>query len=305
MWLQRLTTYLLQHRWHALLLTVVSTFIPVIGVVGVLIAAFMTLLEGMVPGFVFMLAATLPYLVSLLGHHTDIPLVIWAAVGVAVSSNVLTWVFAVMLIRQVTWSQLVQIAALFGVLVISVVHLLDPQVADWWGLQLHAYYEQATVIAKSTGAAMLGTPESRLEAISITKLYATGLMTAGLITNAMFQLVVARWWQSTIFTPGSLHRELHQIRLSRLAALLFVVSLVLSYLGNSVVLDIMPVVYVLFGVAGLSLIHFLFGLMKSTTKWFWISALYVTLIIAMPTSMVLLAMIAWLDVWLDIRKRFK
>ena len=56
-----------------------------------------------------------------------------------------------------------------------------------------------------------------------------------------------------IYNPGSLRKELHRIRLSQLAGLLFLISMVFSYLGNSVVLDIMPVLYMLFCAAGLSL----------------------------------------------------
>jgi hypothetical protein len=45
--------------------------------------------------------------------------------------------------------------------------------------------------------------------------------------------------------------------LSTLAGILFLASLVLAYLGNKVVLDVMPIVYGLFAAAGLSLIHYL------------------------------------------------
>ena len=82
-------------------------------------------------------------------------------------------------------------------------------------------------------------------------------------------------------------------------------SLVFSYLGNSVVLDIMPIIYLLFAGAGLSVIHYFFGLMVSPTRWFWIAVLYVTLIIAMPTSIVFVAMVALFDIWLDLRRKLR
>lgn len=307
MWLQRFTNYILNHRWQTIVLVFACTFVPVLGIVGILIATLVTLRKGVLDGAMTTIAATVPYLISfgLTGNQEGaIPLVVWAAVGVAVLSNVLTWVFAVMLRRHTSWSLILQIAALAGVLVISIVHLAYPSVADWWGVQLQAYYNQAQGV---TGLLKTSSPTSdlQLEAINATKQYATGLMVAAVLFNALLQLVAARWWQAIVFSPGGLRRELHGIRLSHLAGALFVVSLVLSYLGNSVVLDIMPVLYMLFGAAGLSLVHYFFGMMRSPTVWFWLTLFYVALIISLPTSVVLIAVLALVDVWFDLRKRFR
>jgi uncharacterized protein YybS (DUF2232 family) len=309
MWLQRLTDYLLKNQWQTIGLVFLVTFLPLVGIGGILVAAFITLRRGVVAGAIMTVAATLPYLASFFisGHHEDatVPLVLWAAVGVAVLSNLMTWVFAVMLRRQMSWSNILQVAALVGVLVISVVHLIYPDVASWWGSQLHAYYLQ-TSQAINTVLNKAATPsDSQLETINITKQFATGVMVAGVLMNAILQLIVARWWEASIYSPGTLRKELHDIRLSRLAGALFMLSLVFSYLGNSVVLDIMPVLYLLFCAAGLSLIHYLFGLMASTTRWFWLSMLYIVLIFSLPVSLVMVSLLALLDIGLDIRKRLK
>jgi phage terminase large subunit-like protein len=312
MWLHRFTDYILQHRLKAMLFTFVITFVPVIGLVGILIAALVTLVKGVVEGAIFTAAATLPFIISFCLSGTsgaETPLVVWAAVGVAVLSNVLTWVFAVMLRRQTSWSLILQIAALLGVLAVSVVHLAYPGVIDWWGIQLQSYYNQAAAITTSvlnnSPPAAVPPNEVQLESITVTKQYATGLMVAAVLFNAILQLVVARWWQVLVFTPGMLRKELHRIRLSQLAGVLFVGSLVLAYLGNAVVLDIMPILYLLFGAAGLSLVHYLFGLMNSKTTWFWLSLLYIALVIALPTSVLVVAFLALLDIWLDVRKRIQ
>lgn len=285
------------------------TFVPIFGIVGVLYAGLVTLRKSVVEGALLTLAASLPYVVSFYisgGPNPAAPsVVLWAAVGVAVFSNVLTWVFAVMLRRNASWSQVLQVAALVGVLIISVVHLAYPNVADWWGNQLQSYYTQVSQLTGMVKPEETTPTQAQLESISLTKEYATGLMTAAVLFNAILQLIVSRWWQAIVYSPGMLRRELHNIRLSSLAGLMFVGSLVLSYLGNDVVLDIMPVLYLLFGAAGLSLIHYLFGLMKSSTRWFWIWLMYVTLIFAMPTSVILVALVALSDIWLDIRKRLK
>jgi hypothetical protein len=274
-----------------------------------LIAALVTIVKGIAEGALFLLAATIPYVFSFAfnGQESTIPLVAWAAVGVAVLSNVLTWVFACMLHRKASWSMILQVAALLGVLVISVTHLIYPDVADWWGSQLQSYYDQAQamtagVLSKATAAT---SNESQADAINLTKQYATGLMVSAVLFNALLQLIVVRWWQSVVFLPGTLRRELHNIRLSRLAGILFAASLVASYIGNSVISDMMPVLYMLFAAAGLSLIHYLFGLMRSPTVWFWLSFMYLVLIYTLPVSIWIVAMLGLIDIWADVRKRFK
>lgn len=308
MWLEQVTHYILAHRWRALALTFAITFIPVFSIFGILIAALMTLVRGVVEGAIFAVAATIPYIITFLlsDMHGNVspPLALWAAVGVAVLSNVLTWVFAVMFKRDASWSLILQVAALFGVLMISVIHLAYPEVADWWGLQLHSYYSQAVGAIKSA-TTVSPANDAQLEAISNTKQYATGLMMSAILFNALLQLVVARWWQVVVFKTGNLRGELHRIRLSQLAGILFLFSLVFSYLGNPVVLDIMPILYLLFGVAGLSLVHYLFGVVNAPSKWFWLAVLYLLLIFAMPLSFFFLAILAVTDIWLDVRKRVK
>jgi uncharacterized membrane protein YccF (DUF307 family) len=67
----------------------------------------------------------------------------------------------------------------------------------------------------------------------------------------------------------------------------------------------MPVLYTLFGAAGLSLIHYFFGQMRAPMVWFWLMLVYAVLIFSMPISVISISIFALADSWLDIRKRFK
>ncbi len=311
--LEKFTVFLLRNRWQTLVLVFAASFVPVLGIIGTLAAALVTLVKGIGEGATLMFVATLPYVLSffLVGNHdVALPLAAWAAVGVAVLSNTLTWVFAAMLYRKASWSTVFQVAALMGVLAISVIHLAYPDVAGWWGVQLQTYYEQAQAVTKQLKTATAGTAvtvptlgESQKEAIQVTRHYATGLMTAAILFNAVMQLIAARWWQAIVFNPGILRRELHGIRLSKLAGGLFVMALVLFYFGNSVISDIIPVLNLLFASAGLSVIHYMFGLMRSPMVWFWLTFLYISILFAMPLSLWIVAIVGLVDVWMNIRKR--
>src|SRR5215208_4009916 len=110
MWLQRFTHYLLRNRFQALALTFAIAFIPVIGTISIFIAALMTLVKGIWEGALFTLMATLPYLIGFYfsDHQTSLFLLSWTAISVAVLSNILTWVFAVLIYRKTSWSVLLQ-----------------------------------------------------------------------------------------------------------------------------------------------------------------------------------------------------
>ncbi|HLB42501.1 MAG TPA: hypothetical protein VJN02_06580 [Gammaproteobacteria bacterium] len=305
MWLHRFTNYILSNRWQTLCLVLFGTFVPVLGMLGILIATLITLRKSVIEGALLVIATTIPYIVSLFfseHYRTAAPIVLWATIGVASLSNILTWLFAIMLRYRSNWSQILQVATLIGVLVISVIHLLYPNIADWWGMQLQSYSNQALF---GLWKNRIESSDMQLEIINATKQYATGVVIVAILFNAILQLVIARWWQTIIFHPKSLHKELQNIRLSQLAGILFAAGLVLAYLGNSVVLDIMPLLYMLFGVAGLSLIHYLFDLIQSPSTWLWVLVFYMVLIFSLPASAVLVAILALLDVWLNIRHRFK
>jgi cytochrome c oxidase subunit IV len=317
MQLMRFTNYMLQHRIQFLigmmLLACLSILDPtgvigsIVATTGILIAAFMTLSRGGLEGLFFTIAATLPYVVVFYAYekqNNTIPLFFWIALLVAILSNIVTLIAATMLQRQMRWSVIIQLATLSGVLVVSLLHLIYPDIANWWSEQLQLSVTQLAAVTGKSAQASVPSQDARLEFINLTKYYATGLLIACILFEGFFQLALARWWQAAVFAPGALRKELHHIRLSPLAGVLFVVSIVLSYLGNSTVLDIMPIVYLLFCVAGLSLVHYFFGLMTSPTKWFWLMLLYTTLLLSMPVGAMLVAMIGLADVWMDMRRRF-
>ena len=130
--------------------------------------------------------------------------------------------------------------------------------------------------------------EGQLDTINTIRHFATGIVTAFVLFTAMIQVIIARWWQVAIVKRGRMGKELQYIRLSHLAGVLFLASIIFSYLENRVVLDILPVLCLLFGAAGLSLIHYLCGLMGGRRGRFWLTLLYVALIYSMAMMAMLL-----------------
>ncbi len=106
-----------------------------------------------------------------------------------------------------------------------------------------------------------------------------------------------------MFNPGGLRKELHQIRLSYVTGMLFVIGMALSYFGNLVALDVMPVLFLTFFVAGLSLLHYLIA--PHHFAWALLMVGYVAIIWLFPASVVIVSLIAFFDTALNIRQRFK
>lgn len=332
--LQRFTDYLLANRLRTVLLLVAISLMPSAGVsigvagkalsivytmcitigmmLGVLFAGFVTLRKGAFDGALMTAAVTVPtllkFVIEMQGQGAALPsFVYWTLVSLALVwavSNLLTWIFAILLYRQMTWSAILQVAALGGVLVVSVVHLAYPDVVDWWTVQFnHMANQVVAALPDSTDAAQFMSVMKQ-RAIENAKDY-NGTIIGILLLSALTTLAVARWWQAALYSPGMLRRELHHIRLSNLAGVLFLISQLLAAQGNSVVLDILPILYLLFACAGLSVIHYLFGFMVSPTRGFWLALLYVVIYYTMPISLMLISIVALMDVWFDLRKRLK
>ncbi len=308
--LQRFTQYILEHPYRLLMLTTFGTFIPVLGSMSIIIAAFITLVKSEVEGLVLTLACTLALAVSLYLPiaGTAPSLAFWLTLGIAVGSNLVTYVLAVMLARNTSFNTLLQITALGGVLIVSVVHLAYPDVVIWWGQHLQAYYDKQLQSLQNVAAAIqpgvdAATIDAVQEFISMLKHYLTGVAIAAALFSAFLQLIAARWWQMTVLKSSKLRHELCNIRLSPLAGILFIISMGLAIVENSVILDATPIIYMLFTAAGLSLVHFFLGLIKTSMSWFWLIFVYVMLILFWQITPFLLAMAGLFDIWIDLRKR--
>lgn len=301
MLLRRITDYILQSRVHAMSAALALTLIPFGGTVSVLIAALVTLCQGALEGALVSVVATVPYLVYTLFPDKNQPLLVMSLLAVMIVSNVLTWAFAVLLRRYNNWNRVIELAALLSILIVATIHIEYPGVADWWGTQFTAYFTKSLPLIDSVKPDALPS-DVQAQLVMFAKNYATGFAVVVVLLNIILQVLIARWWQAAMFNPGGLRKELYQIRLGYVAGIVFVCGLVLSAIGNNTVLDIMPILYTTFCVAGLSLLHNLVQLTKAA--WVWLALVYAVLVWVFPYSVVIIAILGLLDTGIDFRKRF-
>jgi hypothetical protein len=302
MLLRRFTDFILRSRLQAMGTAFVFAFLPLISSVSIIIAAFVTLRKGTFEGALVLFAAVLPTIFgfAFLPAEEHFSLMM-GALDVVLLSNLLTWVFATQLAKYKNWTFVLECSTLLGILVVIAVHLIYPDVQSWWSAHLSEYFAQSIHKMGQYEPGEVGAQTMVIDKmVASVKMYATGLVVSFILFNALLQVVLARWWQAVMFNPQGLRGELYQIRLGQTAGIIFVIGLVLSYWGYSIVLDIMPVLYLAFGIAGLSLLHSVIALSK--VKWLWLTMVYLGVML-FPLSITLIAMLALIDTGVDFRKR--
>lgn len=305
MFLSRMTDFILQSRVQAMAAAFLLAFIPLIGMISILIAALVTLRKGVVEGALVTFAATLPYLISY--YASSIPAeqvqMVGMMLGVIVLGNILTWVFAAVLRQFSNWSFTLELAALLGVLAVGIVHLVCPDVQGWWSTQLTAYFAKTAQKVGELSSSDNALPaEMQQQVVAAMKQYATGVVVATLLLNSLLLVVVARWWQAAVFNPGGLRKELYNIRLSHITGITLALILILAYLGNEFALDVIPILCAVFFVAGLSLLHS--AVQSAKNGWLWLVLIYAGIVVLFPMSFFMVSMIALFDTGMDFRKRF-
>lgn len=303
--LRRLTDFILQSRLQGMVVAFLLSFIPLFGGgLSILIAALVTLRKGIFEGSLVLFAVLFPYLLGYLTHtEGNQESLVWIAIVALVAINVLTWCYALVLRHYADWSWVIEIAALSGMVIVGMAHLFYPGLQTWWATEL-AYVN--TVMAQMMAAGGNGAQEWQANFgnhIQQLKSYATGLLVISFIINALFQLLLARWWQAAIFNPGGLRRELYQIRLNRVAAIIFMAISALAYLGEAASLDMLPIVLVAFGLAGLSVTHQFLSTSKRSMVW--LSMIYLGLVFLLQVEIVILSLVGLSDSFLDFRTRFR
>jgi hypothetical protein len=284
--LRRFTNFILSGRAQAFGVAFVCAYVPLLGSISILIAGLVTLRKGAVEGALILCAATIPFLLSY--YMTSTPVdqtdIARMAIGTVVASNILVWLYAILLRQYGNWSLLLELSILVSVVLVGVIHFFNPDIQNWWSTQLTAYFTKAKSLMNGSSGADIN---MQLQAVGFVKPYATGLAVVSILYNGLLQLVISRWWEVALFIPGTLRQELYRIRFGYVVAALFIVVLLLSFWNNATALDLKPIFYGLFFIAGLSLIHCLLASRKYS--WLWLTLIYIALVVFFPRSMMIIA----------------
>ena len=293
-----LASFVMQGRSQAVMaigvLALLSLLFPPLTVLSSAAVALVTLRRGRLDGLlVILLGAAACALLGLLVRVDVVSIagftmIIWLPV----------WILALLLRSSSSLAVATTVALLFGLLVILIyyVEFSDP-VAEWRRIlePLLQSFNQGQTIE-------VGQQKLLLDVLSH---WMTGLMAAGFFLQLMVSLLLARWWQSSLYYPGGFRSEFHQLRLPRVLAIftVAVTGFLLMDMGvGSPMLDYLAMLLIIaYLLQGLALAHGIRAQLGANPGWLY--AMYILLFIAAPHMVITLAVAGIADAWLDLRSR--
>jgi len=298
--LRSIAVFAMKGRWQSAIATALLSFgallFPPLSYLASGVIALSTLRMGPKEGVMVVLATTLVF--SLLA---GLVLKQLSVSGMFLLTNWLP-VLGVSLVLGYTRSLAASLlaAAGLGIVVVLGAYLVLQDPALWWQQMIEPF--MATLAQQPEWTLSQEDTQSLVNSLSVMM---TGLMAAGLSLNVILGLLIGRAWQAKLYNPGGFASEFHQLALGKSAAMLTIVTMVLtsSPLGESlsVLRDCLPVMLVVFALQGLAVVH---AIVKQKQRHkFWLVAVYILLIVIMPQMLVLLAMTGVLEQWFNFRRR--
>ena len=189
--------------------------------------------------------------------------------------------------------------AVIAALLILLANIMLGDAAAWWRSVLE------TVMAPMLNEADLSSGEASDMLDGMARMM-TGLVAAVLLYSTMINLSLARWFQGMLYNPGGFQQEFHALflekRVAIAAALIGAGGMIFAGQGG-ISQDLMILVVALFSIHGLALVHGVIGITGMGRAWLF--ALYVGLLIVPPHIAMMLAMVGYIDSWVDIRGRLR
>lgn len=291
-YMRELAAYIMRGRIQAIWVALLFMFIPFLGWVADVIMAFVTLRKGIKEGAFVLLWIALPSVI--LGFMGYPQFWLYDLLGI----SVVTFLLAATLRYYSSWAMVLQVAMLLGIAAVFIAHLFIPNLEEIWAKEFATYLQ--TLKQQTTFSFDLQSMQKNGQVLL--KL-ATGLQVGFLLIADIVNLVFARWLQSLLYNPGGIQQELKSVRLEVVATAIFGFVAVLSFFGWAPAIDSVPVIMLMFMLAGLSLVH---GMLVATKKTkVWLVVFYILLVLLFPYMVILLVIAALLDSWLNFRQRFQ
>ncbi len=290
-----LPTLVMQGRSRATMvataLLMLSLLMPPLSLLSAAVIALVTLRRGAVEGgVVFSLSLVASALLGTVAFGNGsavamVALLIWLPV----------WLLAVLLRHTRSLPLATETALGLGLLVLMAgyVESGDP-VAEWQGLlqPFVASLVDADLIESAQQDRLLG----------ILAGWMPGMVAVGFFVQSLLSLFLGRWWQATLYNPGGFREEFHGLRLQRWLALVSLPVVLWAAIGGFDAGFASYLAMLLMGgwlFQGLAVVH------RSLAKasGLWLVLLYALLLFAMPHVYVALALLGYVDAWVDFRAR--
>lgn len=185
-------------------------------------------------------------------------------------------------------------SAVFGVVLIAGFYLVLDDPAAWWRVLLdesfHIIFQGENEIDSNQLSLMIEQMATLM----------TGMMAVAFLLHLLGSLFLARWWQALLFNPGGFGLEFREIRLGRIASGVTLGLLIVAFtMGGALLIDLLLIMGMLFMLQGIAVVHGLVYNRKAHQGW--LIGQYVLLIVAMPQTVMTLALAGLIDNWFNFR----
>lgn len=272
----------------AVLFAILTIWFAPIGILWGALIVLVTLRVGIAEGAKVLAASS----IAALGLASLITGSIWPAIVSIIEYALPVWAFAVYL-RQ-TQSLEKTLVAIVGVMAFAIFgfHMAVVNPGAWWLQVLN------TTLQPILSEANMDIPAEALSQFTNMLTFLIGMF----MVMLWFAIVlIGRWWQGSLYYPGKFQHDFYRLKLP---ASLAYAAVALSLLGlifsdNSLLMDLSGVVMAGLMFQGLAIAHMV--LSNQGRSKFWLITLYI-LIFLVPQTILILATIALLDIWMDFRK---
>ena len=276
--MRALAEFVMRSRLHATGTSVVAAALPYLGWLSAVIVALTTLRHGVFSGSLVVLWTSLPGIAA------------WWLTGDPSLMIIMTGTFlmATLLRRTLSWELVLVAAVIFSVPGTLLFQYVASDILD----EVAALY----VAYLAANTSLVVEPEQ------VRTLF-LGFVALGQSGAMILLLMIARWCQSALYNPQGFRKEFHALRLSPVVSAGLVFGLLICYLFSGQLGQWLPLLSLPLLFAAIALVHWVIAL--KGLSGFWLVGLYASLILLSQFVYPLLASLALVDSWLNIRNRME
>lgn len=276
----------------ALSFSLLAFFLPV-GFFTTVILGLVTLQKGYKASLVVLAFVLLPAIALVITRHFSF----FYRFDLLLAQCSLVFIFGLILRYATSWQWVLEAASVMGTLVVSMVHLIFPNIRKMW-IGLINNYLQFNDWALTFH---LGTDRSA-EFVQHLVSIATGSFIFFVLFGTIILLISARWWQTALFSPGRLQFEFTKIRISQVSASLLIIASIGLIWQPSWLVDTYPVLLFPFMIEGLSILHWL--VMNRKEMVLLMVMIYIAFFLLTFFTVIILAIIGLIDSFYNFRKHY-
>lgn len=268
-------------RSQALMLSIGGMTLPGLSWFGAAVVALVMLRRGWSDSLMLCLWAALPATGWLVMVGEPAPLILLTGAAV----------LAYALRVTTSWSHVLGLAVVLGLPISWLFELTSAVVIE----QVITFFVQ---LSEQSSEQPVNLTDDRL----VLERLLIGLFTAGQLCVMLASVVLARWWQSSLYNPGGFGKEFKGLRLLPGLSAALILLMVMCYASGSPYLSSwILVLLVPFLVGGIAFVHWV--VMSKHLGGNWLVFFYLLMLFFLQFMVPILMIIAVTDSWIDLRKK--